>query len=100
MDNNAFLKGYTPLELMLRWNRYCDSHGREADCILLNEERTYTEAFDDEQQAMAEIVNSKSHDFKRNDGFLVNVWNDDGTYQGMLYVPYHEIWNYIDFDKD
>ena len=54
MDNYAILKGYTPLELMLAWNHYCDAHGREADCILLNEERTYTEAFDDEKQAMKE----------------------------------------------
>ena len=95
MDNNAILRGYTPLELMLKWNRYCDAHKREADCILLNEERTYNEAFENEQQAMAEIVNSTEPEFKRNDGFLVPVY-DGVRYTGMRWVSERDIGNYID----
>ena len=89
-----------PVELMLQWNRYCDAHDMEGDCILLNDDQTYVEAFDNEEQAMREILNSGSPEFKRNEGFLVNVWNDDGTYKGMLYVPESEVWNHIDFEKD
>lgn len=96
MEENAKLKGYTPLELMLKWNRFCDTHNREADCILLNEARTYVEAFDDEQQAMSEILNSSSPDFKRDDdGFLVPIYKDK-HYYGMKYVPYAMIGEYID----
>ena len=96
MDNNAILKGYSPLELMLKWNRYCDTHNREADCILLNEERTYTEAFDDEQQAIREIVNSTEPEFKRDDdGFLVPLY-ENKLYAGMMYVPFDKIGEHID----
>ena len=91
MDNNALLKGYTPLELMLKWNHYCDARGREGDCILLNEERTYTEAFDNEQQAMREIVNSTKPEFNRDDdGFLVPLY-ENKLYAGMMYVPFDKI---------
>ena len=100
MEKNKELGLLSPLELMLKWNRFCDANGREGDCILLNEDRTYVEAFDNEQQAMKEILNSDSPEFKRNEGFLINVWNDIGNYKGMLYVPEPEIWNFIDFEKD
>jgi len=76
---------------MLRWNHYCDTHDREGDCILLNEDRTYVEAFENEDRAMKEIVNSGSPEFKRNDGFLVPVWSNEGRYDGMRYVPECEI---------
>ena len=96
MDNYAILKGYTPLELMLAWNHYCDAHGREADCILLNEERTYTEAFDDEKQAMKEIVNSTEIEFQRDDdGFLVPLY-ENKLYAGMRYVPFQRIGEHIE----
>ena len=96
MDNNAILKGCTPLELMLKWNHYCDSHGREGDCILLNEERTYTEAFDDEQRAMVEIVNSTEPEFTRDDdGFLIPLY-ENNLYAGMRYVPFDKIGEHID----
>ena len=100
MKKNEQMRLLEPVELMLQWNRYCDAHDMEGDCILLNEDRTYVEAFDNEQQAMKEILNSQSPEFMRNEGFLVNVWNDDGTYKGMMYVPEPEIWNFIDFEKD
>ena len=51
METNANNGLISPLELMLKWNRFCDKNNREGDCILLNEERTFFEAFDDEQQA-------------------------------------------------
>lgn len=96
MEENAKQKGYTPLELMLKWNRFCDKHNREADCILLNEARTYIEAFDNEQQAMSEILNSTEPEFKRDDdGFLVPIY-DKQHYVGMKYVPFSKIGEYID----
>ena len=96
MQNNEEFGRKNALDLMLRWNRYCDAHGREGDCILLNEERTYTEAFDDEQQAMAEIVNSNEPEFKRDDdGFLVPLY-ENKLYAGMRYVPFDMIGEYID----
>ena len=96
MEKNKESGQLSPLELMLKWNRYCDAHGREGDCILLNEERTYTEAFDDKQQAMKEIVNSTEPDFHcDDDGFLVPVYNSK-RYEGMKYVPYEKICEYID----
>lgn len=98
MEQNAKLKGYTPLELMLKWNRYCDAHRKEADCILLNEARTYVEAFDNEQQAMSEILNSTEPEFKRDDdGFLVPIY-ENNHYVGMKYVPLDKIGEYIDLD--
>lgn len=84
------------LDLMLRWNHYCDTHDREGDCILLNEDRTYTEAFENEEQAMKEIVNSQDPRFKRNDGFLIPVWSIGGRYEGMRYVPFDKISEWID----
>lgn len=89
--NTNELNQTSALDLMLRWNHYCDKHNREGDCILLNEDRTYTEAFENEEQAMNEIVNSGSPEFKRNEGFLVPVWSDEGRYVGMRYVPECEI---------
>ncbi len=89
--NTNDLNHSSPLELMLRWNHYCDTHDREGDCILLNEDRTYVEAFENEDRAMKEIVNSGSPEFKRNDGFLVPVWSNEGRYDGMRYVPECEI---------
>ena len=94
MKNNEKSRQFEPLELMLRWNRYCDASGREGDCILLNEDRTYSEAFDGERQAMKEIINR--HDLKRNEGFLVPIWKDDGSYGGMRYVPEDDIGMWID----
>ena len=93
MKDNAEIQAFDALELMLRWNRYCDTHDMEGDCILLNEERTYTEAFDDEQQAMSEILNSS--ELKRNDGFLVPIYEEDGRYKGMFYVPMERIDKFI-----
>ena len=85
-----------PVKLMLQWNHYCDAHDMEGDCILLNEDRTYVEAFDNEQQAMKEILNSNSPEFKRDDdGFLVPVYKDR-YYAGMRYVPFDKIGEYID----
>ena len=85
------LKQLSPSEVMLRWNHYCDTYNREGDCILLNEDRTYVEAFENEDQAMKKIVNSQDPGFKRNEGFLVPVWSDEGRYVGMRYVPESEI---------
>lgn len=95
MENDAILKGYNPLELMLKWNRYCDAHNREADCILLNEERTYTEAFANEEEAMKEILNSSEPDFRRDSGFLVPIWSIEGKYIGMRQVTESRIGQYI-----
>ena len=89
--NTNDLNQTSPLELMLRWNHYCDTHNREGDCILVNEDRTYIEAFENEDHAMREIVNSGSPEFKRNEGFLVPVWSDEGRFVGMRYVPECEI---------
>lgn len=94
--NTNDLNQTSALEVMLRWTHYCDTHNREGDCILLNEDRTYVEAFDNEDQAMKEIVNSGSPEFKRNDGFLVPVWSNEGRYDGMRYVPECEIEKQID----
>lgn len=90
------LKQLSPLEVMLRWNQYCDTHNREGDCILLNEDRTYVEAFDNEDQAMKEIINSGSQEFQRNEGFLVPIWSVEGRYAGMRYVPESEIGEHLD----
>ena len=89
--NTNELNQTSALDLMLRWNHYCDTHNRQGDCILLNEDRTYVEAFENEDRAMKEIVNSGSPEFKRNDGFLVPVWSNEGRYDGMRYVPECEI---------
>ncbi len=86
------------LDLMLRWNHYCDTHNCEGDCILLNEDRTYIEVFENEDHAMREIVNSREPDFKRNEGFLVPVWSDEGCYAGMRYVPKEDIGKWINID--
>lgn len=86
------------LDLMLRWNHYCDTHNCEGDCILLNEDRTYVEAFENEEQAMKEIINSGSPEFQRNEGFLVPVWNDEDAYKGMRWVSEQDTGNYIDIE--
>lgn len=96
--NTEELKRLSPLELMLAWNRYCDAHNREGDCILLNEDRTYYEAFADEEEAMKEILNGDSPDFKRNEGYLIPLYNDNGSYRGMEWVPEEDVWDYVDFD--
>lgn len=80
---------------MLRWNRYCDAHQREGDCILLNEDRTYVEAFANDGEAMQEILNSQSPEFKRNEGFLVPVYEGE-RYKGMLFIPEDDIGKFID----
>jgi len=95
MKKNNELSHLEPAELMLMWNRYCDAHGKEGDCILLNEDRTYVEAFGSEEQAMKEILNSTDPEFKRNEGFLVPVY-DNERYVGMRYVPFDRIGEYID----
>ncbi|MBO4924372.1 MAG: hypothetical protein J5382_09660 [Bacteroidales bacterium] len=96
--NTEELKRLSPLDLMLAWNRYCDTHNREGDCILLNEDRTYVEAFADEEEAMKEILNSGGNDFKRNEGYLIPLYYDNGSYKGMEWVPEEDIWDYVDFD--
>ena len=96
MEKNQKLEGFTPLDLMLRWNRYCDAVGKEGDCILLNEERTYWEAFTDRDEALSEIVNSNDTAFREDEGFLINLYNQDKLYSGMKYVPFTDIGNYID----
>ena len=98
MQNNEELEALSALELMLRYNRACDTAGREGDCILLNEDRTYVEAFTNEEEAFGEIINSGLPDFKRNEGFLITLYDDDGYYRGMQYVPEKDIWNFIDLD--
>lgn len=95
MEKNQKLEGFTPLDLMLRWNQYCDAVGRQGDCILLNEERTYWEAFTDKDEALSEIVNSDDPDFRENEGFLITLYGQDKLYSGMRYVPFDEIGNYI-----
>ena len=92
---NEKLSSLSALELMLRWNHYCDTHNREGDCILLNEEQTYWEAFDNKQQAMVEIVNSQLPEFTPNNGYLVPLYETE-RYLGMLYVPFDEIDKWID----
>jgi hypothetical protein len=96
MEKNQKMEGFTPLELMLRWNRYCDAVGKEGDCILLNEERTYWEAFTDKDEALSEIVNSDAPDFREDEGFLITLYGQDNLYSEMRYVPFNEISNYID----
>ena len=82
---------------MLRWNHYCDKHDREGDCILLNEDRTYVEAFESREQAMKEIVNSQEATFRRCKGFLVPIW-ESRLFRGMMYVPQDDIGKWIDLD--
>ena len=84
------------LNLMLRWNNYCIAHDRDWDCILLNEDRTYNEAFESREQAMKEIANSQDPGFKRNEGYLVPLWSEEGKYAGMRYVPEREIEKWIE----
>lgn len=84
------------LDLMLRWNHYCDTHDREGDCILLNEDRTYVEAFANEKQAMEEILNSSCPDFKRNTGYLMPLYDEKGYYRGMEWIPEDEIYDRLD----
>ena len=95
--NTNNLNQTSPLELMLRWNHYCDTHNREGDCILLNEYRTYIEAFENEEQAMKEILNSNSPSFKWGEGFLVPKYEDD-KYKGMRWVAEDDIGEWIDLD--
>jgi hypothetical protein len=96
MENDAILKGYTPLELMLKWNRYCDAHNREADCIPLCEPLTFDDLNDgDELKTMKEILNSDSPEFRRDEGFLVPVY-ESKRYVGLKYVPIERIGDYID----
>lgn len=92
---NENLSPFSALELMLRWNHYCDTHNHEGDCILLNEERIYWEAFDNKQQAMEEIVNSREPEFTQDDGYLIPIYESE-QYLGMLYVPFDEIGKWID----
>ena len=94
--NTNELNQTSALEIMLRWNHYCDTHDREGDCILLNSDQTYVEAFESREQALREIVNSEDPLFRRNEGYLVPVWSVEGKYAGMWYVPEGEIGNHID----
>ena len=98
METNANNGANSPLELMLKWNRFCDANGREGDCILLSEPRTFVEAFANEEEAMREIINSQSPEFKRDEGFLISVY-DGERYKGMEYVPKDEIARWIELDK-
>ena len=81
-------------ELMLKWNHDCDTHNREGDCILLNEDRTYVEAFANEEEAMRVILNSD--ELIRNEGFLIPIYYDDGKYRGMMWLSEQDIGNHID----
>ena len=96
METDKDLRRLTPLELMLKWNRFCDASGREGDCILLNEERTFTEAFDSKEQAMQEILNRD--ELIENEGFLIPVYYDDGKYRCMKWVSESDIGKYIDLE--
>ena len=97
MEKNKELGRLSPLETMLRWNRYCDTHGREGDCILLSEPRTFVEAFASEEEAMQEILNSQSPEFKRDEGFLIPVY-DGERYEGMRWVSEQDIGRFIDLE--
>ena len=90
------LKRLSSVELMLRWNHYCDTHNREWDCIRLNEDRTYVEAFDNDDQAMNEIVNGRDPEFKRNEGYLITLYDGKGYYRGMEWIPEGEIYDRLD----
>ena len=96
MKENSKLETMDALELMLRWNRYCDANDREGDCILLNEDRTYREAFASVEEAKKEIINF--NELQRNQGFLIPVYADDGKYRGMKWVLESDIGEYIDLD--
>ena len=96
MQNNEEFRQTSALDLMLRWNRYCDAHGKEADCILLCEPLTFVDLNDgDEQKTMKEILNSDSPEFRRDEGFLVPVY-ESKRYVGLKYVPIERIGDYID----
>ena len=97
MKEDSKKRAYSPLELMLKWDYHCIKEGDYESCILLNEEQTYREAFDDEEQAMRDILNSHEPSFKRNDGFLVPIFLKQ-RYIGILYVPEDDIGKYIDLD--
>ena len=97
METNAKLGLLSPLETMLRWNRYCDAHQREGDCILLNEDRTYVEAFANDDEAMQEILNSQTPKFRRNEGFLIPMY-DGERYKGMKWVSEQDIGMFIDLE--
>lgn len=94
------LKQLSPADLSLMWNRYCYKSNflNEYDYVLLNEDRTYVEAFENEEQAMKEILNSSSPDFKRNTGYLITLLDEKGYYKGMRWIPEEDIWDYVDFD--
>ena len=85
-------------ELMLRWNRYCDAHNRQGDCILLNEDRTFVEAFLSEEEALKEILNSGAPDFRKNEGFLVPIWEEE-SYKGLFWVSEQAIGSFIERDE-
>ena len=98
MKNNEELRLLEPLELMLQWNRYCDAHGREGDCILLSEPLTYSDLNDgDEQLTLKEILNNDSPEFKKDKGYLVPVY-ESNYYKGLLWVSEDDIGKYIDLD--
>ena len=97
MKRKNKMEAISPLELMLKWNRFCNASGKEGDCILLSERRTLVEAFANEKEAMKEIVNSGSPEFKRNEGYLVPVY-DGERYVGMMWVPEQDIGDYIDME--
>lgn len=97
MKKNENLRFLEPLELMLKWNQFCDASGREGDCILLSEPRTFVEAFANEEEAMKEILNSQSPEFRRDEGFLIPVY-DGERYEGMRWVSEQDIGDYIDME--
>ncbi len=53
----------------------------------MNEDRTYVEAFDNEDQAMNEIVNGRDPEFKRKEGYLITLYDGKGYYKGMEWIP-------------
>lgn len=98
MQNNEEMEALSALDLMLRWNRYCDTHHREADCILLSEPLTYHDLNDgDEQQTLKEILNSNSPDFSKSEGFLIPIY-ENKYYKGLLWVREDDIGKYIDLE--
>lgn len=91
MKMNEIERAISPLELILKWNQYCDRNNREGDCILLSEPRTYQEA-----DVLNDVINKE--DLRRNEGFLVPVWCDDGRYRGMRWVAEDYIGKWVELD--
>ena len=75
------LKRLSPLELCMTWNAFCTKSNflNEDDYVLLNEDRTYVEAFANEEEAMKEILNSNSPDFNNHAPRMVSRKKNTGA---------------------